>query len=98
MSTERFASSTAGSAATIPARTGGNANGRPRHASSMRRVPAARNRSRKIEPLEPAVERAAAQAEHLRRGLLVAAGAHERALDVIALDVDEQIGAGLSAT
>ena len=41
--------------------------------ASSDRVAAAHDRVAEVEPLEPAIERAAAQTEHPRRGLLVAA-------------------------
>src|SRR5687767_15879348 len=44
-----------------------------------------------VESFQPSIECAAAEAEHLGGGLLVPAGADQRALDVIALDGGEQI-------
>src|SRR4249919_2351888 len=90
MSTERLASAAGGGAVAILARPEVSRNSvilRLEH----RRLPAAGDGARELEALEPAVERAPAEAEHLGRGFLVAAGAHQRALDVIPFDVDQKI-------
>ena len=92
---ERFRSPAGGGAAALLDRPGVTRRGPPSHASSSADVPAAGDRPREVEPLEATIEGATAQAEHLRRGLLVAARPHKRALDVIAFDVDQQIGTGL---
>ena len=53
----------------------------------LRAFATARDGFREIETLESTIERASAQAEHLGRGLLVAVRPHQRALNVVALDV-----------
>jgi hypothetical protein len=52
---------------------------------------APRNGLREIETFETAIEGTAAETEHLCRRLLIAAGSHQRALNVIALDGSQEV-------